>query len=105
AGDDLEAVAAGGPAVVVGAAVDEVPAEDATEQEDFGAEEEPHAEGGALLLLLHVVEVVREPRRVRRVVVRQVIGRELTHGGRSLRSGRIPSAPAGRPLRETPSRG
>ena len=49
---------------IVPVAIDQVCAEHAPEEHDFGEQKEPHAEGGRLPLLLHRLEVVTQIGRV-----------------------------------------
>src|SRR5271169_6234894 len=54
-------------------AINNVGGEEATEEHDFRKKEDPHAEAVGLALLLHVLELMRKPRRMR------VVDRHISH--------------------------
>ena len=58
--------------VVVPGAIEHVGHEQATEKQDFGEQEGPHAEDGRLLLLLQRLELMLQRRMVRGVVAVRV---------------------------------
>ena len=58
---DVEQVAADFERVVIQRAVDDVGAEEAAEEKNFGDQEDPHAHRGGVPLLVHRFELMREP--------------------------------------------
>src|SRR5271156_7029711 len=55
-------------------AINNVGGEEATEEHDFRKKKDPHAKAVGLALLLHVLKLMRKPRRVR------VVDRHISHG-------------------------